>query len=361
MDLALAHAVRGLGYVEPNPMVGCVLVKPNDSGGELISEGFHQNFGGPHAEIVALEIAGERARGSTAYVTLEPCAHHGKTGPCAEALIAAGVSRAVVATMDPFEKVAGQGVAKLRDAGVTVDIGICEDRAKDVLAPFLKRVATGIPWIIAKWAMTWDGKIAAKSGDSQWISNNESRQLVHDLRGRADAIMVGSKTANADDPLLTARPAGIRTATRVVVDSKLSLDLESQLVKTAMDVPVLVCAGADCDGSKRKLLAKAGVEVWANDADDETPPLLQLLRNFGDRDFTNVLVEGGGGLLGALFDLQQIDEVHCFLGPKIVGGELGISPVAGEGVASMVDASELRLIETRKIGQDILMIGRIQR
>ncbi len=204
MARALELAARGEGWVEPNPMVGCVIMRD----GEIVGEGYHQRFGGPHAEVKALQLAGPRAAGADVYVTLEPCCHHGKTPPCTQALIAAGVRRVVVAQSDPFAQVAGQGCAELAQAGIDVETGLLETEARQLNAPYLKLVASGRPWIIAKWAMTLDGKMATASGDSRWISCEASRAIVHRIRGRVDAIMVGRNTAATDDPLLTARPSG---------------------------------------------------------------------------------------------------------------------------------------------------------
>src|SRR5579871_1062456 len=232
MSRALELARRGQGFVEPNPMVGCVLA--TDEG--VVGEGWHRRFGGAHAEVEALTVAGSRARGATAYLTLEPCSHFGKTPPCAPALIEAGVRRVVVAMEDPFPEVAGKGLALLRSTGVDVEVGLMRDEAAWLNAPYLRRVVDRRPWIIAKWAMTLDGKIATRTGDSQWISGRPSREIVHQLRARVDAVIVGRGTAERDDPLLTARPADgnvARVATRIVVDGGAKLSSTSQLVQTA--------------------------------------------------------------------------------------------------------------------------------
>src|SRR5688500_7305813 len=213
MRRALALARRGWGRTAPNPMVGAVVVRD----GVVVGEGWHAEFGGDHAEVMALREAGERARGATLYVTLEPCCHHGKTPPCTKAVIAARVGRVVCAMADPFPRVAGDGIAELRSTGIAVAIGVCEAEARVLNAPYLTLLGKGRPWVIAKWAMSLDGRIATRTGDSKWISGEASRRLVHELRGRVDAVMVGSGTALADDPLLTARPPGPRTAARVVL------------------------------------------------------------------------------------------------------------------------------------------------
>ena len=257
MQRALELAALGRGSVSPNPMVGCVIVRD----GVSVGEGWHQAFGGPHAEVHALRDAGDAAVGATMFVTLEPCCHHGKTPPCSEAIIKAGLKRVVVAVADPFPNVAGGGLQSLRAAGIQVDTGVLEDAASNLLAPYLKRQRTGKPWVIAKWAMTLDGKIATSTGSSKWITGEESRAFVHHLRGIVDAVMVGRGTADADDPLLTARPPGPRQATRVVLDSTASLSSTSQLVRTAGETTVLVVVGPDSREQACDRLGKAGCEV----------------------------------------------------------------------------------------------------
>jgi diaminohydroxyphosphoribosylaminopyrimidine deaminase/5-amino-6-(5-phosphoribosylamino)uracil reductase len=315
MARALELAAGGQGLVEPNPMVGCVIVRD----GETVGEGFHRRFGGQHAEIEALAVAGPRAAGADAYVTLEPCCHHGKTPPCTEALAAAGVRRVLVALGDPFAQVAGQGIAELERAGIEVEVGLLENQARELVAPYLKLVTKSRPWIIAKWAMTLDGKLATRGGGSRWISCWQSRQIAHQLRGRVDAVMVGRNTAAADDPLLTARPPGPRTATRIVLDSAASLSSDSQLVRTARDVPVIVAAAEQAPAAQQQRLTSAGCEVLVCPGATPDERLGWLLDELGRRQMTNVLVEGGSQLLGSLLDLREIDEIHVILDEIILG------------------------------------------
>jgi diaminohydroxyphosphoribosylaminopyrimidine deaminase/5-amino-6-(5-phosphoribosylamino)uracil reductase len=356
MRRALELAVQGQGAVEPNPMAGCIIAR----GAEIIGEGWHRRFGGPHAEVEALKIAGERARGATMYVTLEPCCHYGKTPPCTGAILAAGIARVVVAMTDPFPQVSGGGLAELRAAGVELQTGVLEEDARKLNAPYLKLLSTGRPWIIAKWAMTLDGKIATASGDSRWISCRASRQVTHQLRGRMDAIVVGRGTAEADDPLLTARPPGPRTATRIVVDTRRSLSLESQLVRTAREAPVLVAVGAESATADREQLRETGCEVFLCAGENSQSRLESLLNELGRRRMTNVLVEGGSRLLGSLFDARLIDEVHVFIAPKLAGGEAALSPVAGSGVPEIAAALALDDIAIRQIDNDIYLQGRVR-
>ena len=356
IERAIELARRGEGLVEPNPMVGCVLVRR----GNVVGEGWHQQFGGPHAEVEALRMASEAARGATAYVTLEPCAHAGKTPPCTEALIAAGIARVVVACGDSNPLVNGRGVAALQAAGVDVVVLNEQLQAKELIAPFAKLMTAGRPWVIAKWAMTLDGKLATAVGDSQWISGEESRAVVHQLRGRMDAIVVGRGTAEQDDPLLTARPAGVRTPTRIVLDSQAVLSLESQLVRTSSDAPVLVGAAANAPEARCHALREAGVEVWQapSGAVSLQDRWLALLDELGRRRMTNILVEGGAKVLGALLDAGEIDEVHAFIAPKLIGGA-GPSPLRGEGRALMADAKVLRNAVVSQLGSDLYICGRL--
>lgn len=357
MARALELAHRGQGLVEPNPMVGCTLVLD----GETVGEGWHQRFGGPHAEVEALRSAGARACGATAYVTLEPCCHQGKTGPCTRALIEAGVTRVVVAQRDPFPQVSGQGLAELERAGISVEVGLMAAEARHLNAPYLKLVERGRPWIIAKWAMTLDGKLAARSGDSRWISSEPSRAIVHRLRGRVDAILVGRGTAEHDDPLLTARPPGPRTPARIVLDSAAALANSSQLVQTASQAPVIVAVSAAAAQADRQRLTAAGCEVLVLDGGTPNERLAALLDQLGRRKMTNLLIEGGSQLLGSLFDLGQIDEVHAFVAPKLVGGAGAPSPLGGAGLAAMSEALKLDAAEIVPCGGDVYMHGRVCR
>ena len=355
MRRALELAAQGRGSVEPNPMVGCVIAR----GAEIIGEGWHRIYGGVHAEVDALKLAADRAAGATMYVTLEPCCHQGKTPPCTKAIIEAGAARVVVAQRDPFPQVAGGGVEQLQRAGIEVEVSLLEADARQLNAPYLKLIETGRPWIIAKWAMTLDGKIATRTGSSRWISSEQSREIVHVLRGRVDAIVVGRETALRDDPSLTARPPGPRTALRVVVDTGGSLGSESQLVRTAGQTPVLVAVGNEAGEADRTRLVKAGCEVLVCEGQTHAARLEALLDELGRRRLTNVLVEGGGRLLGDFLDGGHVDEVHAFIAPKLVGGADAQSPVAGEGVEQMAAAVALDDMEVRQVGPDVYVWGRV--
>ena len=358
MRRALELARRGEGWVEPNPQVGAVVLGHD---GSVVGEGWHARFGGPHAEVVALAAAGDSARGGTLVVTLEPCCHHGKTPPCTDAVIASGVRRVVIAAEDPFPRVSGAGVARLRAAGLEVETGTLAAEAERITAPFRRLVNDGRPWVIAKWAMSLDGRIATSGGDSRWISGEASRALVHALRGRMDAIMVGIGTALADDPLLTARPAGPRAALRVVVDSKARLPVTSRLVRSAGEAPILVAAGPEASSERLDALATAGCQVWRGIDVERDARLLSLLRHLGDTGVTNLLVEGGAQLLGGLFDSGSLDEVWAFVAPTLVGGAAAPAALGGLGVGRMAQAPRIDVEHVTRSGDDVLMRGLVER
>jgi diaminohydroxyphosphoribosylaminopyrimidine deaminase/5-amino-6-(5-phosphoribosylamino)uracil reductase len=367
MRRAIELAAMGIGSVEPNPPVGAVLV---DDRLELVSEGFHRRFGGPHAEVEAIGSAGAAAGGSTLFVTLEPCCHTGKTGPCTEAVTAAGIRRVVVACRDPNPAVGGLGLEMLQQRGIAVELGLLEEEAGRLIAPFAMLITRGRPWVHAKWAMTLDGKIATRTGDSRWVTHDASRALVHRLRGRMDAIVVGARTAGMDDPLLTVRPPGLRVPARIVVDANGALSPESKLVSTAREAPVIVAASTAAPPENIERLRQHAVEVLTLPPAGTGRPgasarpeveLGALLAELGRRQFTNVLVEGGGRLLGSLVDAALVDEVHVFVSPKIVGGADAPSPVAGRGVERMPEAAGLDGLTIEPFGEDVYINGRWRR
>jgi diaminohydroxyphosphoribosylaminopyrimidine deaminase/5-amino-6-(5-phosphoribosylamino)uracil reductase len=370
MELALALALRGRGYVEPNPMVGCVVATPSAVPGDvsladvrfdatIVGRGWHQRFGGDHAEVNALRDAGDKARGATLYVTLEPCCHHGKTPPCAEAILQAGIARVVVAQLDPNPLVRGNGVKRLRESGIAVDVGCGGLEARQLNSPYLMRLESRRPWVIAKWAMTLDGKIASRDAESRWISNERSRSIVHQLRGRMDAIVIGSTTARIDDPLLTARPAGPRVAVRVVVDSKARLATDSRLVRSAKEIPLILAVSQDAAEQDIARLTSAGCQLINCGAGPGTTRLLSLLRELARREMTNVLVEGGGTLLGSFWDAGLIDEVHVFVAPKLIGGTTATSPLGGHGKRTIPSKPSLVDVRTDILDGDVYIHGRV--
>lgn len=356
MRRALAEAERGRGAVEPNPMVGAIVV----AGGEAVGVGHHERFGGPHAEVHALDRAGGRARGATLYVTLEPCCHHGKTPPCTDAVLRAGVGRVVVAHRDPFPRVAGGGLERLRAAGLEVLTEVEGDAARRLNAPYLKRLLLEMPFVTAKWAMTLDGRTAASSGDSRWISNARSRALVHEVRGRMDAILVGVGTTLADDPELTARPPGPRVAARVVLDGGLRLPPDGKLARTARETPVWVATTRHAPADRLEALRALGCEILPFESDaGRTVPVGPLLRELAGRGVTNLLVEGGGAVLGSFFDAGQVDAVDVFVAPRVEGGPPRHTPARGRGFARMADAWRLDRPEIRVVDGDVRVEGRL--
>ncbi len=351
MQIALDLARRGLGYVEPNPMVGCVLVRD----GQLLGQGWHERFGGPHAEVGAISHAGDvDLQGATAYVTLEPCCHFGKTPPCVDSLIRAGVRRVVAATRDPNPLVAGKGFQTLKENGIQVECGVLEAEATRLNAPFFKRVRERLPWIIAKWAMSLDGKIATASGHSQWISNAASRAWVHQLRGRVDCILVGIGTALADDPLLTARPPGARVAQRAIMDTHLRLPETSRLVTTAREVPVILFTGPEASEARQHRLEALGCVVVRSRHSSRRERLVEAMGYLSQtRDVTNVLVEGGGELLGSCLEAGLIDMCEVFVCPKLIGGQSSPSPIGGLGLDRVDLSPTMELESLQRHGSDL--------
>lgn len=354
MRRALGLAEKGRGLVEPNPMVGCVIVQD----GQIVGEGFHERFGGPHAEVNAIaSTGGASLEGSTVYVTLEPCCHHGKTPPCTDALLKAKPSRVVIAMQDPFPKVQGGGIQILASHGIQVSVGACDEEAARLNAPFIKVHQNGKPWIIAKWAMTLDGKLATASGSSKWISGEAARAEVHRIRGLCDAVMVGSGTVKLDDPLLTTRPPGPRTAARIVIDSQATLSTSSRLIETIAEAPVIVAVAETARSERLERLAHAGCELIVCQGSNHAERMEHCLRQLASQGMTNVLVEGGSQLLGLLWDTQQIDEVYAFIAPKIAGGSEAISPIGGHGVLNMEEATSLVRTDLRSYQETICLHG----
>ena len=348
---ALALARRGAGKTSPNPAVGCVIVRD----GAIVGQGGHRKAGTPHAEVHALRQAGERARGADVYVTLEPCSHFGKTPPCADALIAAGVASVFVGMIDPNPKVSGRGVAKLEDAGITVLSGMCEDQCREINLPFIRHVTSGMPFVTMKSAMTLDGKTATSNGDSKWISSEASRRLVHRLRSRADAVMTGIGTLLADDPQLTVRMVKGKQPLRVVIDPRLETPVDCALMEDASAIPVII-ATASSDDSKSALLAAKGAEVLTCRDAGGRVDLKGLLRLLGSRGIQSILLEAGERLCGEMQRLGLIDRYILFIAPKLLGGE-GKGLFAGTAVDWMQDAARVTIRKVARSGGDMLVIA----
>jgi diaminohydroxyphosphoribosylaminopyrimidine deaminase/5-amino-6-(5-phosphoribosylamino)uracil reductase len=352
MAAALALAARGLGNVWPNPAVGCVLVRD----GHVVGRGWTRPGGRPHAETEALRRAGKRARGATAYVSLEPCAHQGETPPCAEALALAGICRAVVALEDPDPRVDGAGTRLLSEAGIEVDAGVCAEAAAEINAGFVMRAKRGRPLVTVKTATSLDGRIATRGGESQWITGPEARACGHALRARHDAVLTGIGTVLADDPELTCRLPGMaaRSPVRVVVDSRLKLPADCKLVAGAQDIPTWVIVVAGVERDRGNALTDRGVEVIevAADEDDEVD-LAAAAEAMAARGLTRVLVEGGGVLTAALFRARLVDRVAWFRAPRLIGGD-GISAAGSLDVDRLPEAPSLRRLTIAEVGDDLL-------
>jgi len=361
MRTALKLAEKGIGAVEPNPAVGCVIVK----GGQIVGRGYHKAFGGPHAEINAItdcRTLSVRPEGATMYVTLEPCCHFGKTQPCTEAILDAGISRVVVATSDPSEHAGGKGIEQLRQAGVDVEVGLCEDEAMRLNAPFLKYVTTGRCWVILKWAQTLDGKLAyaEQSDEQRWISNELSRKDAHKLRRRCGAIVVGINTVLADNPMLVPKPSKGKKPLRVVLDNTLQIPLKSRLLRTIKTCPTLVCTRqAAIEGNAKHVerIQNRGAEVLACSDDSNVSNLRFLLDDLSRRGIQQVLVEGGPKVLASFLKEGLADEVCVYIAPKVFGAQ-GASSI-GESMAQLTQTTSLEHVDIKAFGDDVRLCGRL--
>lgn len=353
MSLALELAVKGRGRVEPNPMVGAVLVKD----GEIVGKGYHHIFGGAHAEIHAINEGGENGKGATLYVSMEPCAHFGKTAPCADAIIRAGITKVVAAVADPNPVTAGRGIQKLKDAGIDIQIGVLEHQARRLNAPFFKLMQKGIPYVIAKWAMSLDGKIATYTGESKWITSEESRRYVHKIRGQVDGILVGINTVLRDDPLLTCRTEGGRNPRRIIIDSNALLPLNSRLLNTINESEVVVAVNKNAPVERIEKLRQLGCRVIQTCNSLDRVDLKELFYRLGEMELTNILVEGGSRVITSFFEERLVDKVMVFIAPIIIGGKGAISPVLGKGIDTIREATEIREITVQRISKDILVEG----
>ena len=352
MARALELACRGVGQVSPGPLVGCVIT---NSIGEVIGEGYYIYEEVMHAETIALREAGKRARDGTAYVSLEPHAHQSRTPPCTDALIAAGIKRVVAPIQDLNPQVSGRGFSHLRDAGVAVEVGLMAEEASEANEKYLHFMRTRLPFVHLKSALSLDGKVATKSGDSRWITGRDARKRVHELRHEYDAIMIGAGTAELDDPLLTDR-SGLprrRPLVRVILDERLRLSPGSQLVRTAAEAPVIVFTAEDTDESKIDSLRTYGVEV----INSGTRDLHLVLKTLGKRAFEGLLIEGGPTLAGSFADAGLINKISFFISPTIIGGADAPGPVGGSGVDVVRHALKLHRVKTEQHGEDIEITG----
>src|SRR5271170_3483608 len=364
LERAVELAGRGLGSVKPNPVVGAVVARD----GEVLGEGWHQYYGGAHAEVNAIEACGlADLSGATLYVSLEPCCHEGKTPPCTDAILRAGISRVVVASDDPTEKASGRGLGILRDEGVEVAVadGELAARARLLNQPFRKHARVRRPWVLFKSAMTLDGKVATRAGDSKWISSEESRSLAHRWRASVDAVVVGIGTALADDPQLTARPEGLPAdpctqPRRVVFDSLARLPPSSQLVTAAGEVPLTLVVSRAAARADTDALEAAGVQVVVATGENEPARVRSALDQLGAQGVTSVLLEGGPHLAGAFLDTGEIDEIRLFLAPLLLGGSAARDPLEGKGVERISEALRALTFDCERVGEDLLISARLR-
>lgn len=367
-QLHLARAIelagRGVGAVKPNPAVGAVIARD----GEVLGEGWHERFGAAHAEVNAIEACGlADLSGATLYVSLEPCCHEGKTPPCTEAIVQAGIRRVVVGSDDPTEKAAGRGLGILRDEGIDVVLadGELATQARLLNQAFRKHARVGRPWVLFKSAMTLDGKVATRAGDSQWISGEASRQLAHQWRASVDAVVVGIGTALADDPQLTARPAGTPTEPgeqprRVVFDSLARLPATSQLVAAAAEIPLTVVVSRAAARADTDVLETSGAQVLVATGENEPARVRSALDQLGQLGVASVLLEGGPHLAGAFLDAGEIDEIRLFLAPLLLGGRTARDPLEGEGVERISEALRALTFDCARVGEDLLVSARLR-
>jgi diaminohydroxyphosphoribosylaminopyrimidine deaminase / 5-amino-6-(5-phosphoribosylamino)uracil reductase len=356
---AIELAEHGRGRVSPNPLVGAVIGREE----EVLGEGFHRALGAPHAEVEAISAAGADAEGATLYVSLEPCCHQGRTPPCTEAIKAAGIARVVVASDDPSEHASGRGLGILRDEGVDVVIadGELAKRARLLNQPFRKRARTGRPWVLFKSAMTLDGKVATRAGDSKWISGESSRLRAHHWRAECDAVAVGIGTALADDPLLTARVEGVhRQPRRVVFDSLARLPLTARLVSDANEIPLTVVVSRAAPRAATDALRSHGVEIVVAPGENETARVCSALDQLGAAGVGSILLEGGPHLAGAFLDAGEVDEIRLFLAPLVLGGRTARDPLEGEGVEAISEAVRALTLDCERVGDDLLVSARLK-
>lgn len=356
MKRALMLAEKGWGRTNPNPLVGAVIVK----NGKIIGEGYHEYFGGSHAEVNALKSAVGDVKGATMFVTLEPCSHYGKTPPCSDAIIKFGIKEVYIAMEDPNPKVSGNGIRKLKEAGINVHVGMMEKEARQLNEIFIKYITTKLPFVILKSAMSIDGKIACHTGDSKWITSEKSREYVHRIRGRVSSIMVGVNTIIEDNPMLTARINGLKSPVRVIVDSKGRIPIGSNVIKDKTAKTIIAATELMPDDVRQKL-EDMDIEVIVLKSSNLRVPLKELMVKLGQMGIDSILIEGGGTVNWTAFKEGIADKVMFFIAPKIIGGKNALTPVEGEGFESMADSINLKDIELERINDDILITGYIRK
>lgn len=359
MRRALTLAEKGIGYTNPNPLVGAVIVK----NGEVIGEGYHMKYGGNHAEVNAFLNATQDVRDATLYVNLEPCSHFGKTPPCANAIVKKGIKKVFIGLMDPNPKVAGKGIEILRSNGIEVVVGLLEDECKKVNEIFLKYITTNIPFCILKTAMTLDGKVASYTGNSRWVTNGISRKYVHELRHKVSAIMVGIGTVITDDPKLNVRLEGkvTKNPIRIIVDSTGKIPLSSKVLNVNLDTKTILATTKRASEDKLKILKEMGIEILIVPQKNNRVDLSYLMKALGERNIDSVLLEGGSNLNYTATQEGIVDKIITFIAPKIIGGASAKTPIGGKGIALMNDAIKVESMQIHKFGDDFMLEGYLER
>ncbi|MBE0478157.1 bifunctional diaminohydroxyphosphoribosylaminopyrimidine deaminase/5-amino-6-(5-phosphoribosylamino)uracil reductase RibD [Candidatus Aerophobetes bacterium] len=354
MRMALRLARRGEGNISPNPMVGAVIVK----NGKVVGKGYHKYFGGPHAEVEAIKNAGVKAKGATLFVTLEPCSHFGKTPPCTQAIIKAGIKKVVAATFDPNPLNRGKAFEILKEAGIDTEVGVLEEEAKKVNQYFFKYISTKIPYVTVKAATSLDGKIATFKGESKWITSERSRRWGKKLRDKVDAILVGINTVMKDDPELLPLKNKKRYL-RVVLDTHLKIPLGAKILEQQSNFPTLIFTGSHTGIDKMKVLTEKGVGVKIVEEKEGRVNLGKVLQELGKMEIASLLVEGGGEVIASFIKENQVDELFLFLSPCIIGGKEAPTWVEGEGFCLLKDATKVKIESIRRVGEDVLLRGKV--
>ncbi len=357
MKMALDLAVKGIGYTSPNPMVGAVVVKD----GRLVGSGYHEMVGGPHAEVNAIDAAGEHAKGATLYVTLEPCNHTGRTPPCTEKILQAGIKRVVVAMHDPNTEVVGGGAKFLEQQGIRITTGVCQQQARKLNEAFIKFIHTRRPFVIVKCASTLDGRIAARGGDAKWVTGDKARQFVHRLRHEVDGILIGINTVRKDDPSLTTRLPDNdgKDPVRIILDTHLTISPQAKVFRQTSDAETIVVAGKDLEPDKIATLEKVGGRVLSTDLKDGLIDMNGLMDKLGANGLTSILIEGGSRVLSSAFNSGIVDKIYFFYAPKILGGDDGIPICSGPGPDLISESIQVKAINVRRFGDDVMIEGYI--
>jgi diaminohydroxyphosphoribosylaminopyrimidine deaminase/5-amino-6-(5-phosphoribosylamino)uracil reductase len=358
MNMALDLAAKGQGFTSPNPMVGAVVVKDD----QVVGRGYHKMAGGSHAEVNALESAGEFAKGATLYVTLEPCNHTGRTPPCTHKILERGVAHVVAAMKDPNPKVAGNGAEFLKQNGVQVTIGVCEAQAQKLNEAFVKYIRSGRPFVMAKCAATLDGRIATRTGDSRWVTGESARRYVHQLRHGTDAIMVGINTIRSDDPSLTTRLPGLQGSdpARVILDTHLTISPDARILQQASAAPTILVAGIPVAENKKRAFEEAGARVLEVGLKNDLIDMNALMEQLGAMELTSLLIEGGGRVLASAFSSAVVDKIFFFYAPKILGGDDGVPICSGAGARLMRECIGIHDIAVHRLGDDVLIEGYVK-